>query len=370
MAQHNAENERIKRRYFTFLKEAKRHSEPTVDASAKALNRFEVYTRHRDFRAFHIEQAIAFKRHLAQQNGQHSGEKLSKATVYATLAQLKRFFQWLACQPGYKSHFQYCDAEYFNLSDKDTRIATAEREQKAPTLQQVKHVIDTMPTSTEVDRRNRALIAFTLLTGARDSAIASMKLKHVNLIANSVYQDAREVNTKFSKTFNTFFFPVGDEIREIVAQWVSYLREDKLWGNDDPLFPATRVALGAARQFEVSGLERDRWKSAAPIRAILRKAFINAGLPYFNPHSFRNTLVKLGQDVCKTPEEFKAWSQNLGHEKVLTTFVSYGEVACPRQGEIIRALATPQQGGQTNADEIAEAVFRKLRASGVEMPVK
>jgi len=32
---HNAENERIKRRYFAYLKEAKRHSEPTVDAVAR-----------------------------------------------------------------------------------------------------------------------------------------------------------------------------------------------------------------------------------------------------------------------------------------------------------------------------------------------
>ena len=75
MTKHNADNERIKREYFTFLKEAKRHSEPTVDASAKALNRFEVYTKHRDFKMFHIEQAIAFKKHLAEQNGQQSDRK-------------------------------------------------------------------------------------------------------------------------------------------------------------------------------------------------------------------------------------------------------------------------------------------------------
>ena len=31
MNKHNAENERIKHRYFACLKEAKRHSEPTVD---------------------------------------------------------------------------------------------------------------------------------------------------------------------------------------------------------------------------------------------------------------------------------------------------------------------------------------------------
>ena len=81
MTKHNPENERIKRKYFAYLKEAKRHSEPTVDAVAKALSRFEEYTRYRDFKAFHFEQAIAFKRHLAEQTGQRSGEKLSKATL-------------------------------------------------------------------------------------------------------------------------------------------------------------------------------------------------------------------------------------------------------------------------------------------------
>jgi len=234
-------------------------------------------------------------------------------------------------------------------------------------LEQVRRVIETMPVRTEIERRDRTLIAFTLLTGARDSAIASMKLKHVDLSANSVYQDAREVKTKFSKSFNTFFFPVGDEIRRIVADWVRFLREEKLWGNDDPLFPATHIALGATRQFEASGLERSHWSTASPIRTIFREAFKLAGLPYFNPHSFRNTLVRLGEERCKSPEEFKAWSQNLGHEHVLTTFLSYGAVASDRQGEILRDLGAPQQAGQTGANEIAEAVFQRFRDSGVNI---
>src|SRR5271163_1163334 len=354
MRKHSPENERIKRQYFAFLKEAKRHSEPTVDAAAKALHRFEEYTKYRDFKAFHTEQAIAFKKHLAEQRGQQSGEKLSKATLYATLTQLKRFFQWLASQPGYRSRLQYSDAEYFNLSDKDMRVAIAQREQRVPTVEQINHVLHTMPANTDVERRNRALIAFTLLTGARDQAIASMKLKHVDLIAGCVHQDARVVKTKFSKTFDTFFFPVGDEVREIIEEWVRHLREVKLWGNDDPLFPSTRIALGSNRQFGVAGLDRTHWSSASPIRKVFREAFVGAGLLYFNPHSFRNTLVRLGQDICRTPEEFKAWSQNLGHEKVLTTFLSYGEVAGQRQGEIIRGLVGCRQAVQQNADEIAD----------------
>lgn len=74
MTMHNADNERIKRGYFAYLKEAKRHSESTVDAVAKSLARFKADTKYRDFKAFHFEQAIAFKKHLAEQAGQRSGE--------------------------------------------------------------------------------------------------------------------------------------------------------------------------------------------------------------------------------------------------------------------------------------------------------
>jgi len=70
-------------------------------------------------------------------------------------------------------------------------------------------------------------------------------------------------------------------------------------------------------------------------------AFENAGLAYFNPHSFRKTLVQFGERLCRTPEQFKAWSQNLGHEKVLTTFSSYGTVGRDRQREILSELSQP-----------------------------
>jgi integrase len=364
MTAHNPDNERIKRQYLAYLKEAKRHSEPTVDAVAKALARFETDTKFRDFRAFHSEQAIAFKKHLAEQDSKVTGEKLSKATLHATVVHLKRFFQWLAWQPGYKSRLRYTDAEFFNLSEKDMRVATARREKAFPTMEQVKHVVATMPATSDIERRNRTLVAFTLLTGARDGAIASMRLKHVDLSTGSVYQDARQVKTKFSKTFTTFFFPVGDEVHRIVTDWVIYLREVKLWGNEDPLFPATKLVVGATRQFEVAGLKREHWSSAAPIRAIFRDAFRSAGLPYFNPHSLRTTLVHLASTFCRTPDDFKAWSQNLGHEDVLTTFYSYGQVGTRLQGEIIRGLAELRQTEGRDVVEIAKAVARELRSSG------
>ena len=360
---HSAKNERIKRQYFAYLREARRYSEPTVDAVAKALARFEQDTKWRDFKAFHFEQAIAFKRHLADQDSTLTGEKLSKATLNATLANLKRFFQWLSAQPGYKSGVRYPDADYFNLSEKDTRIATTRRERAFPTLDQVKRVIMLMPISSDIERRNRALVAFAILTGARDGAIASMRLKDVDLANKSVYQDARHVKTKFSKSISTFFFPVGDDIRKIVADWVAHLQGDLVWGNEEPLFPATKMALNAARQFEPMGLTREHWSSAGPIRGIFREAFEAAGLPYFNPHSLRKTLVQLGQSVCKTPEDLKAWSQNLGHESVLTTLLSYGQIATGRQGEIIRSLGNATTAPSAKVIEIATALLREMQSA-------
>src|SRR5262249_27032546 len=255
-----------------YLTEAKGFSEATLDGVAKALNRFETYTRFRDFKAFHIEQAKGFKASLAEQMSARTKDRLSKATLYATLSALKRFFVWLAGQPGYKSKISYSDADYFNLSAKETRIAKAHRDARVPTLEQIRHVIQTMPAVAEIERRDRALIAFTILTGARDGAIASLKLKHIDIDQRRIDQDARQVNTKFSKTFTTWFFPVGHDIVEIVVDWINYLRQEKLWGLDDPLFSATKIVVGDRRHFEASGLDRKHWSSAGPIRAIFRDA--------------------------------------------------------------------------------------------------
>lgn len=352
MTNHNPSNERVKRRYFAYLAEALGHSESTIDAVAKAIARYEVFTRYKDFKSFHIEQAKAFKRALAEQLGGRSQKPLSKATLYATLNAQKRFFIWLAGQPGYKRTLSYSDAEYFNLSAKETRIAKAPRAGRVPTLEQIGHVIRTMPQSTDIERRNRALIAFTILTGARDGAIASLKLKHVDVLEGNVDQDAREVRTKFSKSFVTIFFPVGDDIRNIVVDWLNYLRCEQLWSLDDPLFPATRVTLGDDLRFTAAGLDRKHWSDASPIRQVFKEAFAAAGLPYFNPHSFRNTLALLGGQICKTPEEYKAWSQNLGHEQVLTTFCSYGDVGSYRQKEIMRSFSA------LNTDPLAPTAVR------------
>ncbi|MGR5452882.1 tyrosine-type recombinase/integrase [Vibrio alfacsensis] len=334
-------NVRVIHDFVVFSAEAKRLSESSIDGITKAINRFEEYTNYKDFKKFHFQQAVGFKKFLLKQKNVATGKPLSKATIHTTLRHIKTFVQWLSMQSGYRSYINYSDADYFNLSKKDAKIATAKRKKRIPAIEQIDQVLNAMPSVTNVEMRDRALIAFTLLTGARDSAIASAKLKHIDLDERSFYQDAREVKTKFSKTFSTYFFPVGDQPLNIFTEWVDYLTKELSFGPEDPLFPKTKVQNSRNRKFEAMGLEREHWATAGPIRRIFKEAFKSADIAYYKPHSFRDTLIRLGERLCRSPEEFKAWSQNLGHESVLTSFYSYGVVDDDKQAELLRKLAAP-----------------------------
>ncbi len=360
MRKHHPKNERIKRAYAIYLEDAHRMAPKSVDQALAAIASFEASTGWRDFARFNIEQARKFKRQLEEDLNPKTGRPLAKATSYARLKAVGRFIHWLAGQQGYKSKISYSDADYFNPSANDARIATATREQRAPSMEQVRRVIASMPAESAIEKRDRALIAFIFLTGARDDAVASLSLKHVDMERRLLDQDARTVRTKNRKSFPTWFFPIGDDIEAIVRDWKAYLEEQLLFGPDDPLFPKTKVGLEEG-QFAPTGLERANWSNADPIRRVFRESFETASLPYFNPHSLRKTLARFGMTKCKgDAEAFKAWSQNLGHDDVMTTFTSYGSVARERQEEIMEELR--KGAGERAPDGRGDVLEPDLRA--------
>ncbi|HIF9158918.1 TPA: hypothetical protein ACX6PJ_003618 [Photobacterium damselae] len=199
-------NVRIIYEYSKYLSEAKRLDKSTVDGVMKSINRFEEYISYIDFNKFRAKHAIGFKKHLFAKKSIVTGDKLSKATILTATRHLKGFYQYLITQKGYRGKINYSDIEYFNLSEKDTRIANAKRPKKVAAIEQIVKALAMMPSSTEIEMRDRALLAFVVLTGARDGAVASAKIKHIDITEQSFYQDAREVNTKFSKSFTTYFF--------------------------------------------------------------------------------------------------------------------------------------------------------------------
>lgn len=341
MRKFNEQNERTKRLYLTFLKEARGQDEASLDKVTAALLDFEAALGFKPFKAFHRDWAGRYKRHLEKRRNARTGRPLGLTTRDATLRLVKGFFQWLASQPGFKSRISYADVEYFGNNAKDARAAHASRPIPYPSVEQCAHAFRAMPESDEVERRDKAIFAFLMLTGARDGAAASLRLKHVDLFEGRVFQDGREVRTKSGKTIETWFYPVDSMYRTAFEAWVVHLREERHFGPADALFP--KLAVGVReRRFTRLGLSRENYANAQTIIAVIKRAFTAVGLPEYTPHSFRKTLAMLGDQYCNTMEQRKAWSQNLGHEHLATTISAYMPVPRERQGELLRCMGRHQ----------------------------
>ena len=148
----------------------------------------------------------------------------------------------------------------------------------------------------------------------------------------------REVNTKGAKTIHWQFLPVDQAYHDCFIAWVAFLRDIKLFGPEDALFPKPLMGTMPGQGFANLGLSREGYAGSAKLNTIIRGAFASVQMPQYTPHAFRKTLTHYGSEVCKTPEQFKAWSMNLGHENVATTINSYLPVTTERQMELIRNM--------------------------------
>ncbi|MDJ0624938.1 MAG: tyrosine-type recombinase/integrase [Candidatus Caenarcaniphilales bacterium] len=61
-------------------------------------------------------------------------------------------------------------------------------------------------------------------------------------------------------------------------------------------------------------------------------------IEYFQPHTFRHLAVNLVTKKCKDGFKIKAVSQNLGHENISTTMMTYGSLNNSQLAETIRGI--------------------------------
>ena len=95
------------------------------------------------------------------------------------------------------------------------------------------------------------------------------------------------------------------------------------------------------RRFEATDLDRKHWSNAGPIERFSGSRFARSAFRISIPTVFAKPLRSWEESFASRP---KAWSQNLGHENVLTTFTSYGDVSSRRQLDIMRGMADHERG--------------------------
>jgi integrase len=353
----NAKNERIKIAYFDFLQHADGKADATIRQVRRALEQFEDFTGRKGFKTFDQRQVKGFKDSLC-------GSPLAVNTIHSRLKVVQKFLRWLAYEPGYKRSISLRDIEYLNLTDKTIRAAQAPKDKPFPSLEQIEQVIMNMPSTTAIERRDRALVAFVAITGIRAAAVTSLQIRHYDVMKKLIIQQPDEVNTKASKKIYTFLLPLDERLEAIFLDWVDYLKKVEKFAPHDPLFPQTKMGQNEKQLFTPVGVKRKHWKSTASMRKIFKRAFKNAGFDPYTPHRFRNMIVAQMHLKAKTDKEKKAWSQNLGHKSIATTYNDYGHLSVEEQGEAIRS---PQELVKQGNDELMDAMREMIRQ---EMGIK
>lgn len=359
MPEFNALNERLKKEYEDALLHGAHKERRTVDAAWKAINLFEEFTGKKDFTTFNTQQAKDFKRWLMKKTNQ-AAEPLSVSTISHVLSNVRAFFKWLAVHPQCIRKVDGQAVAYLRLSNNDERAGRATREQPVPSLEEVRKALESMPYGTDVERRNRAIIAFTALTGVRDAALISLKMKDIDLKKREIWQDPRHVKTKNRKGITTVFMAFDPLWEEIFTDWLNYARDTLGFKDNDPLFPKELVISDPEKmRFVSAGLSQEHWSNASPVRGIFKDAFMQAGLPYYRPHSFRKMLVIWAMENC-SQIQVKAISQNIGHEHAMTTYNAYGTLNIQTQRNAILGIVEGSADlKNVSTEELMQEVIRR-----------
>ncbi len=352
-------NEKIKRKYFEWLRGAEGFSDKSIIAVEKAIWKYEEFVDNADYRRFNAKTADQFKKYLATHKNERSNIILSLLSQYHVLRHVNAFFTWLSGQVGYKSRISLHDVTYLRLSKCDSRKATSPSMSAYPTLEYIKKLCS-FPIHNDIDQRDRALIAFTALSGMRDQAVVTLPLGCFKPDSLQVHQDPNlGVQTKFSKTIFTTLFKFDKELLQYVLGWYEFLVKEKLFTDADPFFPSTKIELisGNYHAFHADGVIAKFWANASPMRKIFQFRTKQTGLEYFSPHKFRHFAINQAQKYVKSAEQLKAVSQNVGHENIGTTW-GYGMIDDFRVGDVINGInfeKTAEQG-------ISEEKLRKIQA--------
>ncbi len=337
-------NELIKRKFYEYLKNAKGFSEETIECYERAIWLWEDFSHKADLANFNKTTVGLFKDWLKNKKKTRSQEGISLSYCYDILRYLKFFFEWLSKQASYKSRINQTAIDYFNLTRKEVREATQPKSIQCPTLEEIKKVIENIGGKSEIEMRDKALISLILLTGARISAIISLPMRSFDKEKLTIDQDPKlGVATKFSKRIVSALITFSyKEPLNYFLEWFDYLERQKEFKPNDPIFPATKIENGKENlsYYNTGEVEPIFWKSSSSSRKIFEKRFKQAGVKYYHPHTLRHLLVKEIAKLPLTEEQKKAFSQNLGHEHIGTTFGSYGygKIDENRQIEIIRDI--------------------------------
>lgn len=318
------DNEKMKKRYEKFLIGAEEAAVSTVDQFLKAINMLDSCNNHLDFRKYGVDDILKFKEEI--RSHKKNGKPVSPRTTRTFLLHSRRFLVWLCIQQGYRASKIIGLIPYLKPNKLEDNASASSSVIDAPNIPYVLQLCGSIKITCNIDLRDRALVAFLLLTGIRIGALISLPFGCLDLSSLIIDQNPdKKVKTKFNKPILSIVFPFDQTLVGYIKIYLDRLESLK-FKPEDPLFPKTKIEYDSKTNLFVNPgtLSRDYWRWSMGVTQMLKRRCRDAGLKYYSPHKYRHGTALILYEAGLDASEVKAISQSYGHKKVTTTFENYG----------------------------------------------
>lgn len=304
-----------------------------------------------------------FNAEFAKKYKEYIIEKDSISTVTQKCYQLTRFYQYLYSNP--EKYENICKGlKVLKPNRKETIFRTSQKqssESEKFTMSDFERLID-FPENNIIDKRDKALLCFLLLSAGRIDAIRTAPIGSFNTKNCDFIQNPQlGMKTKFSKYIDSTLFRFKQEYIDIIVNWVNLLVKDYKFGKSAPLFPKITVDYKDTSKYIVT---KEFYKNQGSISSILRKRFKNIGQKGFSAHKFRHLALETAWGLIRGGTQFKVVSQNVGHESMTTALKHYANMPPHEYKEIIRNIVPDDSEERLIKDvstkELSEILAKRL----------
>lgn len=349
----NENNENIEIKYNKYLTKGKieKIKPSTAKEKIRSVRLYEKCFKYEDFNLFDEQHGMDFYDYLRQ------NDRLGVKARIKHLTNVKEFFEWyykVFCRINTHKHPEIENAlNTLEPTNEDIRLSRRITYVDYPTDEEIQKLMG-LPIENIVDRRNRALLAYILLTGARIEAVATITIDLIDMDKQLVKQDPLEgTHTKLDKLIYTRFMILDPRYLDYLTEWIDYVKS-KISDEKALLFPKVN---NYASGIKITNEKVDSTR----YNEIIKKMCDKAQIKDYHPHAFRHYVVNKGLQVAHTGKELKALSQNVGHWEIETILEQYANMPPEIYSNVIGNMfenKRPDLSGFATEDLLAELQAR------------
>ena len=352
----NPANEEIKQDYRFYLKhqrDFKLNNDSIKDKMSK-IDKYDEFFNYADFIEFDTNKGIEYYNHLL---GRFENGQLEMSTVLSYLNTIKEFLNWYFDNHKVKSK-KTLIASLVTLEPKDEHRRLAQRLEyvEYPSQDEFEQIIS-FSEETILDKRDKAILTFLYISGARISAVATATIKSIDEKKMIFFQDPLEgIKTKRSKHIISILLKFDKKYYECIRSWINFLKVECGFRGIDPLFPVVKDVV-----------KKNFMNGEADYRKMIAKRCRDVLLPEYHPHAFRHAHIYKALSYVRNGWQLRALSQNVGHESLMTILEKYAKM---KPEEYMRVLDDMVGDGDVNnelskfsTDELIEELKHRTSAS-------